>query len=58
MVGATVDRRPPNDVLILAGDISDSLAVVTECFTALTQRFSKVIYVPGNHELWVRRDRL
>jgi predicted phosphodiesterase len=46
-----------DDVLILAGDVSDSLAALAECFAALTRRFAKVMFVPGNHELWVRRER-
>ncbi len=45
-----------NDVLILAGDVSDSLARLEHCFNTLTRRFMKVLFVPGNHDLWVRRD--
>ncbi|MGH8077367.1 MAG: metallophosphoesterase [Lysobacter sp.] len=44
------------DVLILAGDLSDSLALVNQCFAAIARRFLKVLYVPGNHDLWVLRD--
>jgi 3',5'-cyclic AMP phosphodiesterase CpdA len=47
-----------DDVLIVAGDISDSLAAIDECLAALTCRFSRVMYVPGNHELWVHRDHV
>lgn len=47
-----------DDVLIVDGDISDSLVAIAECLAALTRRFSRVMYVPGNHELWVRRDRM
>jgi predicted phosphodiesterase len=46
-----------NDVLLLAGDISDSLVVLAECLEALAVRFRHVLFVPGNHELWVLRDR-
>ena len=45
------------DVLILAGDISDSLARLEWTLTALATRFARVLYVPGNHDLWVHRDR-
>lgn len=45
-----------NDILVLAGDISDSLDAVATTLTALADRFRKVLYVPGNHELWVVRD--
>lgn len=51
---STTDYR--DDVLILAGDVSDCLATLEWCFGELTRRFKKVLFVPGNHELWVIRD--
>ncbi|WP_266157347.1 metallophosphoesterase [Dyella silvatica] len=45
-----------HDVLILAGDLSDSLELIAESFEALARRFAHVMYVPGNHDLWVNRD--
>jgi predicted phosphodiesterase len=42
-----------NDFLILAGDVSDSLRLLEASLIALADRFKKVFYVPGNHELWV-----
>ncbi|WP_315729207.1 MULTISPECIES: metallophosphoesterase family protein [unclassified Bradyrhizobium] len=45
------------DILIVAGDVSDYLDAVAMTLSALTARFHKVLYVPGNHELWVMRDR-
>lgn len=44
-----------NDVLILAGDVSDSLSLLERCFNTLARRFMKVLFVPGNHDLWVIR---
>jgi len=44
------------DVLILAGDVSDSLERFTQCLDAFVRRFCKVFFVPGNHDLWVLRD--
>lgn len=44
------------DVLILAGDVSDSLERVEWALSILAARFLRVMYVPGNHELWVIRD--
>ncbi|MBA3773528.1 MAG: metallophosphoesterase [Ramlibacter sp.] len=44
------------DILLLAGDVSDRRAVLERCFADLTRRFKKVLYVPGNHDLWVRGD--
>lgn len=45
-----------NDTLILAGDVTDKLELLEECLFALTERFANVVYVPGNHELWVRNS--
>jgi Calcineurin-like phosphoesterase len=42
--------------LILAGDISDSLEILHEALTCLCHTFAHVFFVPGNHELWVRRQ--
>jgi predicted phosphodiesterase len=43
------------DVLILAGDIADSTRLIEWGLSLLVRRFSTVLYVPGNHELWVTR---
>jgi len=45
-----------DDVLVLAGDISDSLSRLAWTLTAMARRFKNVLFVPGNHELWVIRD--
>lgn len=44
-----------SDILILAGDVTDNLALLSYCFEVLVQKFLKVLFVPGNHELWVNR---
>jgi len=49
-----VDYR--QDILILAGDVSDDESKLAICFDKLTRMFFKVSFVPGNHELWVRRQ--
>jgi predicted phosphodiesterase len=46
-----------NDLLILAGDISDSFELLAWCLRSLAVRFRRVLYVPGNHDLWVIRDK-
>jgi predicted phosphodiesterase len=51
---STQDYR--DDFLILAGDVSASLRLLEVCLIALADRFRKVFYVPGNHELWVTCD--
>jgi predicted phosphohydrolase len=47
----SIERRP-QDWLILAGDIADSESQLAEAFKFLSQRFARLIWVPGNHELW------
>jgi predicted phosphodiesterase len=49
------DRAFQQDILIAAGDISDRLDTLQSTLTLLRAKFSQVFYVPGNHELWVRR---
>jgi predicted phosphodiesterase len=45
-----------NDVLILAGDVSHVRQRLEWCLSTLTKCFKKVLFVPGNHELWVIRE--
>ena len=57
---AWIDGLSPSehrsDLLLIAGDVSDSLTRLAHCFKQLTARFAKVLFVPGNHELWVMCD--
>ncbi len=48
------DLRPssPGDWLIVAGDVGEFVADVEWALSVLSERFAKVIWVPGNHELW------
>jgi len=45
-----------DDVLILAGDISDSMHVLARSLEEFIRRFHRVLFVPGNHEMWTIRD--
>jgi len=45
-----------DDVLILAGDVTDKLRLLEWCLSTLAHRFRKVLFVPGNHDLWVVRE--
>jgi UDP-2,3-diacylglucosamine pyrophosphatase LpxH len=45
-----------SDVLLLAGDVSDRLERLQNLLQVLVECFSQVLFVPGNHELWVRRS--
>ncbi|HEY8304463.1 MAG TPA: metallophosphoesterase [Solirubrobacteraceae bacterium] len=40
------------DWLIVGGDISEAVEDVRWALTLLRERFAKVLWVPGNHELW------
>ncbi len=42
----------PEDWLILAGDVSEKTDDIAWALKLLRGRFEKVIWVPGNHELW------
>jgi Icc-related predicted phosphoesterase len=49
-------QRYSDDILILAGDVSDKLALLGTVFDSLCSCFKAVLFVPGNHELWVQDD--
>jgi predicted phosphodiesterase len=49
---SSVDYR--DDVLILAGDVSDSVDRLSLTIDTLAKRFKTVMFVPGNHDLWIR----
>jgi len=48
------ELRPENegDWLIVAGDVAELYADIEWALGVLSDRFAKVIWVPGNHELW------
>ena len=42
----------PADWLIVAGDVGEMFADVSWALATLASRFERVIWTPGNHELW------
>ena len=46
-----------NDLLILGGDISDLTEHIILSFNTLQSRFKHVCFVPGNHDLWLLRNK-
>lgn len=48
----------PEDWLIVAGDLCEELKLFGEALGWLASRFARIVWVPGNHELWLtnRRD--
>ncbi len=61
-VGFEANRRAveampalPSDWLILGGDTGDTPAQLQVVLDVVTTRFARVIWVPGNHDLWTPR---
>lgn len=48
--------RYKNDILIVAGDVSETYKNFIMTMSLLKNKFEHVLYVPGNHDLWCRRD--
>ena len=44
----------PDDWLIVAGDVGEGEARLRFALETLVPRFARVLWVPGNHDLWVR----
>ncbi|MFJ4849663.1 metallophosphoesterase family protein [Streptomyces sp. NPDC088733] len=44
------------DWLIVAGDVGEYAADVEWALSTLAENFSRVIWLPGNHELWTPKD--
>ncbi|MGI1677646.1 MAG: metallophosphoesterase [Cellvibrionaceae bacterium] len=45
------------DGLILAGDICSTAAQLEDALLVLKKKFKQIIWVPGNHELWITNDK-
>ena len=46
----------PDDWLIVAGDVAERTDDIRWSLDLLRKRFAKVIWVPGNHELWTTNN--
>jgi 3',5'-cyclic AMP phosphodiesterase CpdA len=42
----------PDDWLLVVGDVAERADSIIDVLTTLRGRFAKVVWVPGNHELW------
>ncbi|RMI40861.1 metallophosphoesterase family protein [Streptomyces triticirhizae] len=54
-----VERLRPeseDDWLLVAGDIGEVMADIEWTLTLLAERFARVVWVPGNHELWTPKE--
>ncbi|KAJ3682253.1 hypothetical protein LUZ60_014826 [Juncus effusus] len=45
-----------NDVLLVAGDVAETYRDFVLTMSELKDRFDTVFFVPGNHDLWCRRE--
>jgi hypothetical protein len=48
--------RHKKDVLLVAGDVAETYENFVLTMSLLKDGFEHVFYVPGNHDLWCRRD--
>lgn len=48
----SIEPDSPEDWLIVAGDVAEKPDAVRWALDLLRRRFAKVVWVPGNHELW------
>lgn len=48
--------RHQNDVLLVAGDVAETYSMFVVTMSLLKEKFDHVFYVPGNHDLWCRRE--
>jgi 3',5'-cyclic AMP phosphodiesterase CpdA len=52
------ELRPghPDDWLLVAGDVAERSSDIEWALATLRDRFARVVWAPGNHELWTPRD--
>ena len=49
-------RELAPDVLIVAGDVSPTVTMLESALQALKQAAPRLVFVPGNHDLWCGRE--
>jgi 3',5'-cyclic AMP phosphodiesterase CpdA len=50
------DGAHKDDAVVLVGDITHKCELFEDCLRTFTRKFGVVIFVPGNHDLWIRPD--
>lgn len=53
-IAAGLHPGHPGDWLIVAGDVDERIESVVATLAVLRERFTQVLWTPGNHELWTR----
>lgn len=46
------------NVLLVAGDVAETYQNFLVSMSILRDKFDRVFFVPGNHDLWLRRDKI
>ncbi|KAL3615829.1 hypothetical protein CASFOL_040123 [Castilleja foliolosa] len=46
------------DVLVVAGDVAETCANFVTTMSIFKDKFQHVFFVPGNHDLWLRRESI
>ncbi|KAF3776383.1 hypothetical protein EJ110_NYTH48397 [Nymphaea thermarum] len=46
-----------NDILIVAGDVAETYNNFVLTMSILKDRFRQIFFVPGNHDVWCRREQ-
>lgn len=46
------------NVLIVAGDVAETCENFLLTMSILKDKFERVFFVPGNHDLWLRREKI
>jgi 3',5'-cyclic AMP phosphodiesterase CpdA len=54
-IASVLRPHSAGDWLIVAGDVGELAADIEWALGTFSERFAKVIWVPGNHELWTHR---
>ena len=54
-VAALSKQDYQQDAVLVAGDLSHDMALTQRCLALLQERFADVLFVCGNHDLWVKR---
>ncbi|KAE9588320.1 putative metallo-dependent phosphatase [Lupinus albus] len=53
---STAKVKHKNDVLLVAGDVAETYDMFLVTMSLFKERFEHVFYIPGNHDLWCRRE--
>ncbi|XP_073042313.1 uncharacterized protein [Primulina eburnea] len=53
----SLKSRSSEDVLLVAGDVAETCSNFVLTMSLLKDEFHRVFFVPGNHDLWLRREK-